>query len=197
MGRARGSEGTGEIPAERGECGQAAAGGALRGKRGPGGARVPRGPAGGAGPALRKSRSAASSRRRCGNSRLGAGLSPLAAAPGLSALPAPPARAAPGRPGRSSRLSHRSRPRPPGQQQEKKHPGIFCWCCVCIGGEGMAPDTGRAAHPSLQAAYLCRCRGGTSSAKTSKRTKSSVIKIRITSQCLYSQDESMRAKPSG
>lgn len=87
MGRAGGSEGTGEIPAERGECGQAAAGGALRGRRGPGGARVPRGPAGGAGPALRKSRSAASSRRRCGNSRLGAGLSPLAAAPGLSALP--------------------------------------------------------------------------------------------------------------
>lgn len=62
-------------------------------EEGPGGAErgVPGGPSG-AGPALRKPRSAASSRRRRGNSRLPAGLSPPLATPGLS-LPAP---AAPG-----------------------------------------------------------------------------------------------------
>lgn len=86
----------------------------------PGAPRVPRGLAGGAGSALRKPRSAASSRRRCGNSRLGAGLSPLAATPGRSALPARPA---------------------PGQQQEKRGSGILS-LVLCLRrwrGGGSAP----------------------------------------------------------
>lgn len=96
--RGRGERGEREAPRARGKS-RLREGNAGRGcRRGAEERRVPagRGSLGGlagraGGPALRKPRSAASSRRRCGNSRLGAGLSLPLATLGLSALPAPPA----------------------------------------------------------------------------------------------------------